>query len=204
MQVVAMNKDLESLLSELKAVHEDLRLMPTEMIVVSDWVRLKCRYGCDNYGNHLGCPPFSPTPAETRAVLSAYRNAVLVRFEAKPDGKLPAKHASRAFSNSVAKMQKTVAELEKVAFLAGCYKAFGMNAMPCALCDTCVIEEMHKKDQAVFDLDSVRCKNKEIMRPSMEACGIDVFKTLQNAGFKPRVLKDCKETVELFGLILID
>lgn len=199
-----MNKDLESLLSELKVVHEDLRLIPTEMIVVSDWVRLKCRYGCDNYGNHLGCPPFSPTPSETRAVLSAYRNAVLVRFEAKPDPRATSKHAGRALSNSVAKMQKTVAELERAAFLAGYYKAFGMNAMPCALCDTCVIGEMQKKDQAVFDLDSVRCRNKEIMRPSMEACGIDVFKTLQNAGFSPRVLKDCKEMVELFGLILLD
>jgi predicted metal-binding protein len=202
--MVVMNKDLESLLSELKVVHEDLRLIPVEMIVVSDWVRLKCRYGCDNYGNHLGCPPFSPTPSETRAVLSAYRNAVLVRFEAKPDPKATVKHAGRALSSSVVKMQKSVAELERTAFLAGYYKAFGMNAMPCALCDTCVIGEMQKKDQAVFDLDSVKCRNKEIMRPSMEACGIDVFKTLQNAGFRPRVLKDCKEMVELFGLILLD
>ncbi|OPY55218.1 MAG: hypothetical protein A4E49_00519 [Methanosaeta sp. PtaU1.Bin112] len=199
-----MNKDLESLLSELKVVHEDLRLIPTEMIVVSDWVRLKCRYGCNNYGNHLGCPPFTPTPSETRAVLSAYRNAVLVRFEAKPDPKLSAKHAGRALNNSAAKMQKTVAELERTAFLAGYYKALGMNALPCTLCDTCVIGEIQKKDQAVFDLDSIKCRNKEIMRPSMEACGIDVFKTLQNAGFKPRVLKDSKEMVELFGLILID
>ncbi|MDD2754117.1 MAG: DUF2284 domain-containing protein [Methanothrix sp.] len=199
-----MNKDLENLLSELKAVHEDLRLIPTEMIVVSDWVRLKCRYGCENYGNHLGCPPFTPTPSETRAALSAYRNAVLVRFEAKPDPKATVKHASRAISNSVVKMQNTVAELERAAFLAGYYKAFGMNAMPCSLCDTCVIGEMQKKDQAVFDLDSVKCRNKKTMRPSMEACGIDVFKTLQNAGFRPRVLKDCKEMVELFGLILLD
>lgn len=199
-----MDKDLESLLSELKAVHEDLRLIPTEIIVVSDWVSLKCRYGCENYGKHLSCPPFTPKPTETRAVLSEYRNAVLARFESKPDPKLVSKHAMRALSNSLVKMQKTVAELEKTAFLAGYYKAFGMNAMPCALCETCVIEEMHKKDQAVFDLDSVKCKNKEIMRPSMEACGIDVFKTLQNAGFKPRVLKDNKEMVELFGLILVD
>lgn len=202
--MVMMNKDMESLLSELKAVHEDLRLIPTEIIVVSDWVRLKCRYGCDNYGKRLGCPPFTPTPNEARAVLSEYRNAVLARFEAKPDPKIAAKHATRALSNSVARMQKTVFELERAAFLAGCYKAFGMNAMPCTLCETCVIEEMQKKDQAVFDLDSVKCKNKEIMRPSMEACGIDVFKTLQNAGYKPRVLKDSKEMVELFGLILLD
>lgn len=202
--MVKMNRDLESLLSELKVVHEDLRLIPTEMIVVSDWVRLKCRYGCNNYGNHLGCPPFTPTPSETRSVLSAYRNAVLVRFEAKPDPKATGKHVGRALFNSMVKIQKTVAELERTAFLAGYYKAFGMNAMPCALCDTCIIGEMQKKEQAVFDLDSVKCRNKEIMRPSMEACGIDVFKTLQNAGFKPRVLKDCKEMVELFGLILLD
>jgi predicted metal-binding protein len=76
--------------------------------------------------------------------------------------------------------------------------------MPCVFCETCIIEEMQEKGQAVFDLDSVKCKNKEIMRPSMEACGIDVFKTLQNAGYKPRVLKDCKEKVELYGLILVD
>jgi predicted metal-binding protein len=202
--MVIMNKYLESLLSELKAVHEDLRLIPTEIIVVSDWVRLKCRYGCDNYGKRLGCPPFTPKPPETRAVLSEYRNAVLARFEAKPDPKLTSRNALRALSNSTVKMQKTVAELEKTAFLSGCYKAFGMNAMPCALCETCVIKEMQKKDQAIFDLDSSKCNNKEIMRPSMEACGIDVFKTLQNAGYKPHVLKDCKEMVELFGLILLE
>lgn len=199
-----MIKDPESLLSEMKSVHEDLRLIPTEMVVVSDWVRLKCRYGCDNYGTRLGCPPFSPTPQETRKVLSEYRNAMLARFEVKPDPRLATKQARRAISNSAVKMQKTIADLERAAFLAGCYKAFGMSAMPCNLCETCVIEEMHKKEQPVFSLDSMKCKNKEIMRPSMEACGIDVFKTLQNAGYRPHVLKDGKETVELFGLILLD
>jgi predicted metal-binding protein len=199
-----MNKDPESLLSEMKAVHEDLKLIPTEIIVVSDWVRLKCRYGCENFGKRLGCPPFTPTPDETRSVISEYRHAVLARFEAKPDSKASTKRGGKAISNSAIKMQKTIADLERAAFLAGCYKAFGMSAMPCNLCESCVIEEMHKKDQALFDLDSVKCKNKEIMRPSMEACGIDVFKTVQNAGYRPHVLKDGKETVELFGLILLD
>ena len=199
-----MSKDLDSLLSELKTVHEDLRLIPTEIVVVADWVRLKCRYGCNAYGKHLCCPPYTPTPEETRIILSEYRHAFLARFEAKSDQKYPSKNASRGLGNSVAKMHKTIVELEKTAFLAGYYKAFGLNAMPCVFCETCVIEEMQEKGQAVFDLDSVKCKNKEIMRPSMEACGIDVFKTLQNAGYKPRVLKDCKEKVELYGLILVD
>jgi predicted metal-binding protein len=202
--LVTMNKDPEKILLELKAVHEDLKQIPVEIIVVSDWVRLKCRYGCDNYGKHLGCPPFSPTPEETRAVLSEYRNAALARFEVKPDPKIAQKHATKALSNSASKMQKIVADLERAAFLAGCYKAFAMSALPCSLCETCVIEEMHKKDQAIFPLDSIKCKNKEMMRPSMEACGIDVFKTLMNAGYKPQVLKNSRETVELFALILLD
>lgn len=202
--MVMMNKDIDGLLSELKSVHEDLHLISTDIIVVGNWVRLKCKYGCENYGKHLCCPPFTPTPDETRAILSEYRNAALARFEVKADSKLPPKHALRAMSNSVAKIQKTIADLEKSAFLAGYYKAFGMNAMPCALCETCIIEEIQKKDQAVFDLDGVKCRNKQIMRPSMESLGIDVFQTVKNAGFKARVLKDSKETVELFGLILLD
>lgn len=202
--MVMMNKDIDGLLSELKSVHEDLHLISTDIIVVGNWVRLKCKYGCENYGKHLCCPPFTPTPDETRAILSEYRNAALARFEVKPDSKLPPKLALRAMSNSVAKIQKTIADLEKSAFLAGYYKAFGMNAMPCALCETCIIEEIQKKDQAVFDLDGVKCRNKQIMRPSMESLGIDVFQTVKNAGFKARVLKDSKETVELFGLILLD
>ena len=199
-----MSKNLENLLSELKTVHEDLKPISTEMIVVADWVRLKCRYGCRAYGKHLCCPPYSPTPQEMRAVLSAYRQAVLARFETKPDQKLLPKHIHHAFWNSLTKVHKTVYELERTAFLAGYYKAFGMGALPCTLCETCVIEEMLKKDQAVFDLDAVKCRHKEIMRPSMEACGIDVFKTLQNAGYKPKVLGDCREKVELFCLVLLD
>ena len=199
-----MNKDLESLLSELKTVHEDLRLIPTEIIVVADWVRLKCRYGCDNYGKHLCCPPFTPTPKETRIILSEYRHAVLARFEAKSDQKFPSKHASRGLGNSVAKMHKTIAELEKTAFLAGYYKAFGLNAMPCVFCETCVIEEMQEKGQAVFDLDSVKCKNKEIMRPSMEACGIDVFKTARDNGFPIEVVRTREDERNIFGLILVE
>jgi predicted metal-binding protein len=199
-----MLKDLDSLLSEMKNVHEDLKLISSEMIVVADWVRLKCRYGCNSYGTHLCCPPYTPTPQETRAVLSEYRNAVVARFEIRSEQKMQSKSTVKAFGNTVARIHKTIAELERTAFLAGYYKAFAFSGMPCSLCETCVIEEMHKKDQAIFDLDSVKCRHKEIMRPPMEACGIDVFKTLQNAGYKPHVLGDCSEKVELYGLVLLD
>ncbi|VVB72259.1 Uncharacterised protein [uncultured archaeon] len=199
-----MPKDLDSLLSEMKSIHSDLIPISPEIIVVAEWVRLKCRYGCNSYGTRLCCPPYTPTPQETRAILSEFRHAVLARFEIKSEQKMQPKNPSKALGNSVIKIHKTIAELEKTAFLAGYYKAFAMSGMPCSLCETCVIEEMHRKDQAIFDLDSAKCRHKEIMRPSMEACGIDVFKTLQNAGYKSHVLGDCSERVEVSGLVLLD
>lgn len=199
-----MDKNINNVFLDLKAVHDDLQMISTDIIVIADWVPLKCRYGCSNYGKHLSCPPFSPTPEEMRRVLSEYRHAALARFEARPDQKLSVKAARQALGNTIIKIQRAIFDLERAAFLAGCYKAFGLNAMPCALCDSCIIEEMEKKDLPIYDLDRLRCKNKEIMRPSMEACGIDVFKTLQNAGHDPRVLKGCTEKIELFGLILLD
>ena len=53
-------------------------------------------------------------------------------------------------------------------------------------------------------MDSLMCRHNDIMRPSMEACGIDVFGTLQNAGYSPRVLKGFTESLEIIGLVLLD
>lgn len=199
-----MDENLDSVLAELKAVHSDLKLISTEIVVVADWVRFKCRYGCRAYGRHLCCPPFAPTPEETRRVISEYRHAVLARFPAMPKLDLLPKHTHHALWGSVTKMHKTIFELERRALLSGCYKAFGMGALPCTLCESCVIEEKLDKGEVVYDLDVLKCRHKDIMRPSMEACGIDVFKTLDNAGFEMKVLKDYAERLELFGMILLD
>ncbi len=199
-----MDENLDSVLAELKAVHSDLKPISTEIIVVADWVRFKCRYGCRAYGRHLCCPPFAPTPEETRRVISEYRHAVLARFEARPRLELLPEHTHHALWDSVTKMHKTIYELERRALLSGYYKAFGMGALPCTLCESCVIEEKLDKDEVVYDLDVLKCRHKDIMRPSMEACGIDVFKTLDNAGFEMKVLKDYAERLELFGMILLD
>ena len=46
-------------------------------VVTGHWVRWKCRFGCGGYGSSLVCPPHSPTPAETRAMLDEYSTAIL-------------------------------------------------------------------------------------------------------------------------------
>jgi predicted metal-binding protein len=197
-------KNIDVLLSELSEIHQDLKLISADIIVVADWVRFKCRYGCRAYGKHLCCPPFAPAVDETRRMISEYRYAVLVKFEAEPQPELLPHHIHHALWDSITKMHKTIYELERKAFLSGCYKAFGMGALPCTLCESCVIEEKLERNENIGPVDMLRCRHKDIMRPSMEACGIDVLKTLENAGYDSGILKDYSERVELFGLVLLD
>ncbi len=86
------------------------------------WVRWKCRFGCSGYGSSLVCPPHTPTPDETRALLDGYGRAVL--FEA-PGGQVKA----------------VAAALERTLFLAGFHKALGLGAGPCMLCKRCALDE---------------------------------------------------------------
>ena len=78
------NKNLDTLLSDLRSIHQDIKPISTDMIVVADWVRFKCRYGCRAYGKHLCCPPYAPTPEEMRWVVAEYKTAILARFETVP------------------------------------------------------------------------------------------------------------------------
>mgnify|MGYP003809959481 CR=1 FL=1 len=63
---------------------------------------------------------------------------------------------------------------------------------------------MQDNGEAISPMDILKCRHKDIMRPSMEGCGIDVFKTLENAGYGAQVLKSYSEKVVLFGMVLID
>ncbi|MDD3974717.1 MAG: DUF2284 domain-containing protein, partial [Methanothrix soehngenii] len=69
------SEDRNRILFELQSIHPDIRPISTDLIVVADWVRLKCRYGCRAYGKHLCCPPFAPSPEEMRRVVSEYKTA---------------------------------------------------------------------------------------------------------------------------------
>jgi len=81
-------------------------------------------------------------------------------------------------------------ELEKEAFLFGYYKAFSMGSGPCHLCDECNLEEA--------------CLHPREARPSMEACGIDVFKTARTAGYPIEVVKDHTCPQNYYALLLLE
>lgn len=148
------------------------KVIEPNTVETAEWVRWKCRFGCDGYGSSLVCPPHSPEPSETRILLDQYDRCIL--FEA-PEGKAKAIAAS----------------LERELFLAGYYKAFGMGAGPCNLC----------REPCAFDEG---CRNAHIARPSLEACGIDVYATVRKHGFPINVVVSRSDPQHYYGIVLID
>ncbi|MDK2931788.1 MAG: hypothetical protein PWR07_1919 [Bacillota bacterium] len=88
------------------------------------------------------------------------------------------------------RLREIVASLEREAFLMGFHKAFAMGSGPCHLCDPCP--------------QRYPCAHPEDARPSMEACGIDVYTTARNAGFAIEVAASRESATNYFGLLLVD
>ncbi len=98
-------------------------------------------------------------------------------------------HALLVHSRGKVRPTKVVVPLERAIFLAGYYKALAFGAGPCRLCRECNMESCVHPDEA---------------RPSMEACGIDVFATARANGFPIEVVRDDTDAQHYFGLVLIE
>jgi predicted metal-binding protein len=144
-------------------------------------VRLKCQFGCGSYNERLTCPPYSPTPEQTRKLLSEYSLAILLRVNSP--GGLESEDPLRLRFNEV------VAGLEREIFLSGQERAYGMGSGPCPFCERCDITEP--------------CLHPREARPSMEGCGIDVFSTVRKSGWRIEVITSEISPFSLFGLVLI-
>jgi len=103
----------------------------------------------------------------------------------------------------------TVHRIEKIAFYDGFYKAFGFGGYPCIFCEECVAEQ----NEGVVD-ESMRrmCRHMDLVRPSMESAGIDVFATAKNAGWELSTIpcrdmeygKVIHSNITSIGLVLIE
>ena len=147
------------------------KVVDPRTVETAEWVRWKCRFGCGGYGASLVCPPHSPKPAETRAMLDGFTRGVL-------------------FESPSQRTKKIAATLERRFFLDGRYKALGLGAGPCMLCDVCAFDE--------------GCRHPREARPAMEACGIDVFTTARRHGFEVEVARTRRDPQHYFGLVLVD
>jgi len=156
---------------ELGAI--EAKVISPKNVFTAEWVRRKCQYGCDGYGEHLTCPPYSLTPQETRRLLDEFTTALIVHCPKRG-----------------IEVLEIISVLEREAFLAGYYKAFGMSAGPCSLCERCNVQKT--------------CVHTEQARPSMEACGIDVYQTARTAGYPIEVVKDHTCPENYYGLLLLE
>jgi predicted metal-binding protein len=175
-------EELEALLR--KHGYTDYKWIEPRDIVVAQWVRMKCMYGCGSYGRNASCPPNVPSVAECRAFLDNYDRGVIIHFQ-KAVEKPEERHA---WSKGI---NKKLLELEREVFLAGHQKAFLLFMDSCHLCDQC-------------PGDRTACNHPRSARPSPEGLGIDVFSTVRQAGYPIQVLTDYDQAMNRYAFLLIE
>jgi predicted metal-binding protein len=196
-----MVKSIDILEEEIKdmAINDGANIVlpiNPEEIVIANWVRLKCQFGCPNYAKKLSCPPYSPKPEDTRKVIDEYSKAYLIGYEGSTIfTKYNTENMGELFPVVLRDIRKSLFEIEKHAFLSGYYKSFVYGFCgPCTICDRCVVED-----------GILTCKYATESRPSMEASGIDVFKTVKNAGLDLEVQSSRNlNDLRMYTLLLIE
>jgi predicted metal-binding protein len=164
--------------------YTDYRWIDPKSVVISQWVRMKCEFGCPDYAKNATCPPNTPSVAECRQFFDEYSTAVVFHFEKavdKPEDRGP---WSREVNNELL-------ELEREVFLAGCQKAFLLFMDTCRVCADCAIS----RDE---------CRNPQAARPAPEAMAMDVFATVRQYGYPIDVLSDYSKAMNRYAFLLID
>ncbi len=152
---------------------------PGQQVFTATWVRLRCQYGCPDYGQCLTCPPHAPGPELTRRMLDEYQAGLLLHG-----------HNGEA-------LRRISLTLERNIFLAGYYKAFAFLCGRCQLCKTCVALQAKGGKVAA-------CRHPELARPAMEAAGIDVLATARAAGLSIEVARSPESPADYFTLVLVE
>ena len=164
--------------------YSDYKWIKPEDIEVSQWVRMKCLFGCGSYGRNACCPPNVPSIAECRQFFDEYCAAVVFHFEKKVD-RPEDRHAwAKGVSLDLLKLERAV-------FLAGYRKAFLLCMDSCFLCADCTGAR-------------AECKNPKSARPTPEAMGMDVFRTVRKYGYPIDVLSDYSQAMNRYAFLLIE
>ncbi len=162
----------------------EFKWIDADQIVVAQWVRFKCTFGCPSYGKVASCPPNVPDVAECREFFSDYRTAVLFRIHEQLDD--PDSRGQWS-----AKVNSRLLEIERQVFLAGYHKVFLTFMDECQLCPDCPGER-------------TACLHPRDSRPGPEALAVDVFATARCAGYPIEVLTDPLQAMNRYSILLIE
>jgi len=153
-------------------------------VVVSQWVRMKCMFGCSSYNSNATCPPNVPPVDDCRKFMQEYDTGLILHFNKFLDNPEERKEYCLGINKMLLKIERDV-------FLAGYHKAFSTFIDECRLCSDCT----GKRET---------CKNTKDSRPGPESLAVDVFKTVSKYGFPINVLKGYNEEMNRYSLLLVE
>ncbi len=174
-------KKLDGLIA--KHGYRNYKWIDPKKIIVRQWVRMKCIFGCGEYGQNASCPPNVPSVSACERFFGEYSDAVIFNFESKVDNP----EDRHAWSK---KVNKKLSELEREIFISGYEKAFLLYMDSCCICKECSGSREN-------------CKKPRVSRPSPESMAIDVYSTVRRFGFSIEVLSDYSQTMNRYSFLMI-
>ncbi|MDM8539606.1 DUF2284 domain-containing protein [Desulfococcaceae bacterium HSG9] len=163
--------------------YTDYKWIDPHKIIVSQWVRMKCMFGCGEYGRGATCPPNTPSVADCRQFFSEYSDAVILHFEGKMD-KPEDRHAWSG------KINAKLVKLEREIFLAGYEKAFLLFMDSCCFCKDCTGSRE-------------TCDQPRMARPAPEAMAVDVFSTVRQFDFNINVRTEYDQKMDRYSFLMV-
>ena len=142
-----------------KKGYTDYKWIDPKKIIVTQWVRMKCKFGCTEYGRGGACPPNTPSVAECEQFFSEYSDAAILHFDGtmnKPEDR----H----------KINSELVKLEREVFLAGYERAFLLSMDSCGFCKECTG-------------DRQTCKEPRMARPTRRPWPWTFIPPCANMGF---------------------
>jgi len=164
--------------------YTDFRWIDPKEVVVAQWVRMKCMFGCDSYGKNASCPPNTPPINECRNLFDSYKIGALFHFPKKIDDPEERHDWTKG-------VNKSLLEIENEVFTAGHRKAFMLFVDNCRLCRDCTSTR-------------TSCRNKKNARPSPEAMGVDIYATASKFEHPSNVLTDYDQESNRYAMLLIE
>lgn len=164
--------------------YSDYKWIKAEDIVVAQWVRMKCMFGCGEYGRNATCPPNIPSVSECRQFFDEYSTGVIFRFEKAVD-RPEDRHAWTK------QIKQALLKLEREVFLSSYQKAFLLYMDTCYICADC-------------SGTRETCKSPRSARPTPEAMAVDVFSTVRQYGYPIEVLTDYSQPMNRYALLMIE
>lgn len=162
----------------------DFKMISPKEIVVTQWVRMKCEFGCASFGKKASCPPNTPSVSECRKFFDEYNTAAIFHFKKAVKNR----EDRHSWANEV---NRKLLELEREVFLSGYRKAFLLFMAVCRFCSECTGVKGE-------------CKDPTSSRPTPESMAMDVFTTAKRQGYPIEVLTEHSQAMNRYGFLLIE